>query len=314
MGRISRSSALSGLGAVLALACTAPTIAQPAPLRLGSSTSGDGFSFPFYAAELGIFKRAGLNIEMTDLPNAGAISTALAGRALDVGFTDPINVANAFNRGVSWAFFAGGPLYTSEASTTVMTTLPNSPVRTAKDLEGKAIGVVSLASVSTLGTRAWLQSNGADLTKVKLLELSFPTMVPAMQRGDLAAALIAEPVLSQVKSEVRPLANAFDAIAKSFLIAACFSTREWLAANPALARRLAAALDETARYANAHQDETGVVLAKGSKLPIDVVKTMTRVRYGRLEARLIEPILVAAAKYGAIEKPVAASAIIVNPA
>lgn len=249
---------------------------------------------------------------MVNLPNGGAIAAALAGHAIDVGFTDPINLANAVTRGVPWAFFAGGPLYASEAATTILCVAPNSAVRSAKDLEGHAVGVVALASISTLGVRAWLQANGADLNRIKLFELPFPTMVPALGRGDISASFIAEPVLSQVKKDVRALANAFDAIAKAFLIAACFTTRDWLAANPALARRLAAAIDDTARYANAHQDETGVLLAKGSGLQIDVVHAMTRVRYGPLEPRLIQPVLAAATKFNAIEKPLNAADIIVK--
>ena len=311
MSRISRATVIAGLGTAVAFA-PAVLRAQTATIRLGSSMTGDGYFLPFYGDQLGIFKQAGLAVEMVNFPNGGAIATGLAGRAIDVGFTDPINLANAVNRGVNWAFFAGGPLYASDAATTVLCVAPNSTVRSAKDLEGHAVGVVALASISALGVRAWLLANGADLNRVKLFELPFPTMVPAMNRGDIGAAFIAEPVLSQVKKDVRVLANAFDAIAKTFLIAACFTTRDWLAANPALAKRLAAAIDETTRYANAHQDETGVLLAKGSGLQIEVIHAMTRVRYGQIDPRLIQPILAAATKYGALEKPLNAADIVVK--
>jgi ABC-type nitrate/sulfonate/bicarbonate transport system substrate-binding protein len=138
-------------------------------------------------------------------------------------------------------------------------------------------------------------------------------MVPALNRGDIAAAFIAEPVLTGVKKDVRLLSNAFDAVAKSFLISTCFTTRAWVTENPALTKRLVQALDEIARWANTHHDDTAVVLSKGSRIPLEVVRTMTRVRYGNLETRLVQPVLDVAAKYKAIEKPLNAADLIVKP-
>ena len=283
-------------------------------IRLGSTTTGDGFFQPFYAAEFGFFKNAGLNVETVAYPNAGTTAAAAAGRAIDVGFADILVLANAVNRGLPWTIISGGALYSGDAPTTVLCVPTASPIRTAKDLEGRAVGVVVLSSISTLGVKAWLESNAADLAKIKFLELPYPTMVPALGRGDIAAAFIAEPVLSGVKRDVRPLANAYDAIAKSFLISSCFTTRSWLAENPATAKRLVQALDDAARWCNAHHDETAVVLSKVSRIPLDVVRSMTRVRYGELDARLVQPVLDVAVRYKALEKPLAAAELITKVA
>ena len=77
MTSLSRAQAIATLGAAVAFA---PGVlrAQTAPLRLGSSMSGDGYFLPFYGDQLGIFKQAGLAVEMTNLPNGGAIAAALA--------------------------------------------------------------------------------------------------------------------------------------------------------------------------------------------------------------------------------------------
>jgi NitT/TauT family transport system substrate-binding protein len=311
---LTRSHVLALLAAAPAAAVPVRTTAQPAPaIRIGSSTSGDGYSEPFYGAEFGFWKNAGLNVEMVDLPNTGAIAAAVAGRAIDVGFADLVTIGNAVNHGVPWVVIGGGALYSGDAPATILCVAKDSAIRTAKDLEGRAIGVVALASISSLGVRAWLESNGADLTKIKLYELSYPTMVPALNRGDIAAAFIAEPVLTGVKKDVRLLSNAFDAVAKSFLISTCFTTRARVTENPALTKRLVQALDEIARWANTHHDDTAVVLSKGSRIPLEVVRTMTRVRYGNLETRLVQPVLDVAAKYKAIEKPLNAADLIVKP-
>ena len=175
--RLSRLWALALVAAAAAIPVRAA--AQSAPvIRLASSTSGDGYSESFYGGEFGFFKNAGLNVELVDLPNTGAIAAAIAGRAVDVGFADLITIANGVNRGVPWTVIGGGALYTGDAPTTILCVAKDSPVRTARDLNGRSVGVVALASISTLGVRAWLDSNGADLTSVKLFELPFPTMLP----------------------------------------------------------------------------------------------------------------------------------------
>ncbi len=134
-------------------------------------------------------------------------------------------------------------------------------------------------------------------------------MGPALARGDVGAAFIGEPYLTQAKNDVRKFANAFDAIAGRFLINACFTSRPWLARNPELATRLAGALSEASRWANTHRDDTATILAANAKVAVDVVRAMNRVRFGDLEPRLIQPVLDTAFKFKLLEKAVAASVI-----
>jgi len=237
------------------------------------------------------------------------VGTALAGGALDVAHADVIVVANAFNHGVPWQLFAGGGVYTSEASTTLLCVAQNGTVHSAKDLEGKQIGVVSLASISSLGVKSWIESNGVPLSNVKFYEMPYSSMVPALNRGDLAAAFIAEPFLSELRKDVRVLASAYDAIAKSFFISATFASQSWLTANAATARKVAGVMNDTARWANSHHDETATIAAAATKLSLDVVKHMTRVRYAALDAKLVQPVLDAAIRFKSIDKAVSAADI-----
>ena len=45
-------------------------------------------ALPYYAQEKGIFKAAGLNVQLTVLPNGGSVSSAILGGALDGGVTN----------------------------------------------------------------------------------------------------------------------------------------------------------------------------------------------------------------------------------
>jgi ABC-type nitrate/sulfonate/bicarbonate transport system substrate-binding protein len=302
-----------GLAAVAPAALPSIVRAQALiPVRLSSSNLADSYALPYYALDQGFFRRAGLDVTITSFASSGSIANALAGGAVDVAHADPIAVANAFNHGVPWAFFAGGGLYASDASTTMLCAPPSSTIRTGKDLDGKSVGVISLASISTLGVKSWIESNGGSLDSVKFFELPFATMVPAMQRGDIAAAFIAEPFLSQTRKELRVVASAYDAIAKSFFIVATFAGKSWLTQNAATARRVASALNEAVRWANTHHDESAVITAKGTGLAVETVKAMTRVKYAAMDPKLVQPVLDAAYRFRSIEKPVSAADIVVS--
>ena len=126
-----------------------------------------------------------------------------------------------------------------------------------------------------------------------------------------AAVLMPEqaavPFLSTAKDEVRWLGKAYDAIAKEFYIAAWFASKDWLTANPAVAKRLQTAVYDVARWSNANHDQTAVILSKYSKLGVDRVDAMTRAVYATsLSPNLMQPVLDIAARYNLIKQPIAA--------
>jgi NitT/TauT family transport system substrate-binding protein len=224
-----------------------------------------------------------------------------------------IQLGNAVNHGLPYGFFAGGSFYSTNAPTTVLCVAKNSPIRSAKDLEGQAIAVVALTSISSLSVQEWLRQNGADLTKIKLFETPFSTMAPALERGTVAAAFIAEPFLSGAKTEIRWLAKTYDAIAKQFYIQAWFTSRDFLAKDPETGRRLLRAVYESARWSNAHHDASAAILSKYSKLPVERIESMTRAVFATsLDPRMMQPVLDVAARYKLIEKPLSARDLVLN--
>lgn len=297
---------------MLGAATVAPraAAAQTAQIRIGAPAS-DTFAIAFFAADGGFYQRAGLDVAVTVFPGSGPVTSAVASGALDVGLTDLVQLGNAYNRGVPISAIAGGGLYTPEDSTTELCVGKNSTIRTAKDFEGQTLGVITLASISAVALRAWLTQHGADAQKVKLVEMPFAEMAPAIARGAVAGAYLAEPVMSQVLPELRIIASPYDAIGSHFLVSLWFSNHDWIANNGDTARRLVRAIGEAARWANAHRDLTLPMLVKYAKLDPDKTGGMRRARYDTsLDPRLLQPVLDIAASYHALEKPVPAAAVI----
>jgi NitT/TauT family transport system substrate-binding protein len=310
MDRISRARCLAAFASAPLFAAQRSGARPPAAVRIGATPS-DSYSEPLFLQGAGAPAHFGLSAEVTVFSSVGAIVQALLGGAIDVGLADMLQVAGMRIRGLPYAFFAGGGLYTSATPTTALVVARESPVRKAADLEGQSIAVVSLGSLSEVVTKNWLVENGGDIGKMRFIELPVSATIPAILRGTVAAGFVGEPFLTQGKDRIRWLGRAMDTIAPRFLISSWCASSEWLGAHSRTARELALAFYATARWANAHHDESARILADVSKLDLQEVRTMNRVTWATsLEPRLMQPVIDAAVKFHAIERPVAARDLI----
>ncbi len=154
-----------------------PAGAQRAPIRIGAGT-GDAHMEPFYAQTLGSFKRAGLDVALTTFANPAAIAEAMAGGAIDVGLSDPLQLAQAMLRGIPFAYFAGGTLFSVATPTLVLCSGSQGAIRNAKDLERKTIAVPTVHTFVDISISEWLKQNGADPSGVKFFEMHYGEVRP----------------------------------------------------------------------------------------------------------------------------------------
>lgn len=307
---VSRARALAILGATALLPFPTRSTAQPAPtIRLADSPV-DSFAEPFFGVDSGVFQGAGLNV---DLDVTTAILPAMLANEVDVGVGDVIQVADMVNSGLPIAVFAAGGLYSTNAPTTLFCVAKNGSVREAKDLEGQAVGVILISNLGALAVREWMRQNKVNLESVRFVEIPFASMTAALERGTIAGAMIPEPFLSEAGPDIRVLAKAYDAIAKSFYISCFFATREWLTKNADTAKRFELALYEAGRWANTHRDASASILAKYAKIDVDRIRSMTRVAFATsLDESHMQPVLDVSYRSHLLTKPVNATDLIVR--
>jgi hypothetical protein len=69
----------------------------------------------------------------------------------------------------------------------------------------------------------------------------------------------------------------------------------------------------TAKWANGHQADSAPILAKVAQLDLAVAQRMARCQYAEnLDPKLMQPSIDAAAKFGAMDKPIPATDIMLN--
>jgi len=284
--------------------------AQTAPVRIGVNPI-DSYPVVRFAQDRGYFSDAGLDVQLTTILAGLRMMEAMSGNDIDVATADVIQLGNAFNHGLPFAIFATTGLYKASNPQLALCVARTSSVQTAKDLQDQPIGCISLTSLTTLSLREWLRQGGADATRVKLVEMPYPLMAPALVRGTVAAALLAEPVLTMEKDVIRILTDPFTRVGSTFYVGCEIAKRDWIVTNRDVARRVARALFAAAAWANDHHDEASALMAKYSNTDVEQIRTMTRPIFATsLDPRLLQPPLDIAYRYGVLTKPVRAEVLV----
>jgi NitT/TauT family transport system substrate-binding protein len=305
-------AAFAAFAALMLLPHVAPAGADDATLKIGTIPI-DPTAEVYYAQELGFFKKAGLNVEITPFTSGGAIAAAVVGGAVDIGLTDAVSMTSAHARGIPLTYLAPAGIYKKGAETYLIAVPENSPIKTAKDFNGKTIAINGLKNINEIPTDAWIDNNGGDSKTVKFVEMPYPAMLPALDAKSVDGVAIVEPFMTfaAAKGTYRLISLTEKNLAPQFAVAGWSTTTDWARKHPDLAKKFVAVMNETARWANANHTESAKILSAIAKMPPDVANKMERAYYGeRLDPVLLQPVIDATAKYGVISKAFPASEII----
>jgi NitT/TauT family transport system substrate-binding protein len=269
----------------------------------------------YYAQDLGLFQRAGLDVQLIELKNGAAIAAGVAGGAADVGVSNVVSLAIAHERELPFTILAPGGLALASSPTNgILAVAASSPIHGAKDLTGKTIAVDVLGGLPNLAGKAWIDANGGDSKTVKYVELGFPEMEASVTAGRIDAASInlsVDPTVSKPGDPLRTLAVVYDAVAPRFASSVWFSTTGWTAQHADTTRKFAAVMREAAVWANAHHHESAQILAKYIKQSPEQIEGGARIVYAtENDPTLYQPLIDLAAKYGALKAPFPARDII----
>src|ERR1700735_4750928 len=102
----------------------------------------------YYAKDMGFFAKEGIDVDITVAANGGASATAVAGNAVDIGYSDMVSIASAFGHNVPFVVVAPAGMHEATAPTNLMMVAANSTIRSAKDLNGKVIAGSGLGTIS----------------------------------------------------------------------------------------------------------------------------------------------------------------------
>jgi NitT/TauT family transport system substrate-binding protein len=279
-------------------------------IRIGS-TASEATGQVFYAADQGFFRSHGLEAQITALTSGPAGAAAMVAGDLDVVEVDTVTLAKAYDHDQPFVFIAAGLLHTPKSPTLgIILRDASAP----SNYNGKTFAVNALQNIAVVLGDAWIDRNGGDSKTLKWVEMPFPAMTVALQRGIIDGYPAPEPFLSQaVKSGLYVDYLVKNPLAPAIMQGGWIATRDWVAKNAVMARAFVAAMRDAGNWANHNRKESGDILVKYSKMAPDVIAGMGRGDYeDRLDPATIQPLIDATAHYGIISKTFPARNIIVT--
>jgi NitT/TauT family transport system substrate-binding protein len=302
-------SAIPTIAAALVISLALPSAAQTVlPVVTIAGPANDTAAAFLYAADMGFFAKAGLDVRINVQSNPGTISAAVASGAVDVGsLTVPI-VALAYDHNVPLKMIAAAGIYSSDNPTSGLVVLKTATIQKAADLNGKTIGVRDINNMNYYAAKLWIDKNGGNSGSVHFVEVPEAQALEALSAGRIDAAALANPGFYDAVhgSTARMFASTYDAIAKNFLIGVYFTSDAYAKAHPDIVRKLAAVLNDTSKWANANRAQSAKILEKYSGSPVPAA--IPRVTYGTsLRTGDVQPVLDVLYTVGAIRKPVRAA-------
>jgi NitT/TauT family transport system substrate-binding protein len=273
-------------------------------LNIGSTASGD-IVVALWAEQGGIFQKYGLDADIQRLNNSAAVVAAVLGGSLDLGRASLFALVVAHAKGLPIVLEAPSALYRATSPDAALVVAANSPIRSARDLNGKLLASASLGDLFSTVNAGWIDQNGGDSRTVKYVELPGSATANAIVAGRVDAGMLADPALSEavLSGKCRILGHPEDALGKVSMATAFFCSADFAAKNAALMARIRKAMDESAAYGIAHPAEMIPVMAKFSGIdPKLVVPAQLARASDLLDTRLTQPTIDMCAKYNGIPK------------
>jgi NitT/TauT family transport system substrate-binding protein len=307
-GVAARLARIAAACVLAAFATTASTAAQDSPQIVVAGAPNDSGGEIFYAQDLGMFKKAGLNVKIQPMNNPGSIAAAVIGGSVTIGTLTIPGVAIAREKGLPIVIVAPGSIYSSATPTSGIIVLKNSPIKKASDLNGKTIATRDLSNLSYYGGNNWIDKNGGDSKTVKWVEITDTQTVPALLGGRIDAASVSEPALDDAVhgQSARMLAAVYDAIGDKFLIGGNFTTEAYAKEHPDVVRAFQRVILEAGTWGNHNRAQSAKILEKYAG--VAVPPEATRVTYAeRMRASDAQPVLDMLKQFGALKNAMQAA-------
>lgn len=264
-----RSMARLAVAVVLGGLCSLPALADAQEvIRIGCPTKT---YFPTILAtvakEKGLFEKEGLRPEITIYRGGGETFEAIAANSADLGPVAVPLVATSRKRGVLTKIVAGNG---DEWSGWILGVKTSSPIKSARELDGKKVGITSAGS-GTDTLALWGQAE--HKVTFQRVPVGGGGLVPNLLNENLAAAVIYSPLSYQAVSEgkVRVLIDFATAMPPN-LIGGWTATEKNLNERRAFILKGLNALYGALEYMRANPDYAIKTIASNNELPMEIAK------------------------------------------
>ncbi|MFV2176817.1 ABC transporter substrate-binding protein [Actinomadura sp. LOL_016] len=231
----------------------------------------------YIAQKEGLFEKEGLEVEIKPVQQSTAAIPALVkGDVNVIAGANYVSFLQAHEKGtLKLSVLAEAASMTSHMMDALV--LPDSKIKTPKDLEGKKVAVNILNNIQSLTLDAILEANNADPSKVEYVQIPFPQMAAALEKKQVDAIHTVEPFTSDTEKKLgaRVAVDGGTEPVTNTPIAGYISTQEFAEKNPKTAAAFQRAIFAAQKIAANDRKKVEDILPTYTKIDAKVASVIT---------------------------------------
>lgn len=255
---------------------SAPSADAPVTVNV-AETAGMPSAFLSYGVQQGFFSDEGLDLVVdTGAGGAAAIPGVVSGATQFAG-SNVVSVLLAKSKGLPLKMIAPGTFATETADKDFSAVLVSdgSPIQGPNDLAGKSIAVNTLANIGEVTIKTALEASGVDVSGISFVELGFPSMLAALDSGQVDAAWIIEPfVTAGLNAGDRAVLWPYVEAYPGLMVGCYIASESYVADNPTIVASFQRGVTSTAESIAADPASFRTALTALAKVPEAAAKSL----------------------------------------
>ncbi len=257
------------------------------------------------AIDEGLFAAEGLTVTVEVVAGGAAAIPALVGGDLDIAYGAWPSFLIANEQGLELRAVADGTA--ARPGFTQLLAMPDSGLEgNPQDLGGRRIAVNTLGNLGELAVRSALVQAGLEADAAELVEIGFPDMTAALERGDVDVIWASEPVATIAREQLGAVVviDSYVGEMEGFPVAGYQASAEFVEANPRTVAAFQRALDAAVERIGAEPGLVAEIAPSFTNLEPELTEALAlpefRARLDPAELRRVHDYLL---DFGLLEAP-----------
>jgi NitT/TauT family transport system substrate-binding protein len=229
---------------------------------------------PIYLGQQkGFFKQRNIELELELAQGGAAITPAVVSGQYQFGFSNVTSLLIGREKNLPVVVVSAGAASTGKVGADFGGLVVKSPdIKDAAGLVGKKVAVNTLNNIGDTVVRRAVTKAGGDASKIQFVEMPFPDMPAALDKGNIDGAFIVEPFLTATTGAgARIVSSVFAETDPKLPVGVYFTTEKMRTDKPDLVKRFAEAMKQSQAYAQDHPDEARQILTTYTKIAPETI-------------------------------------------
>jgi NitT/TauT family transport system substrate-binding protein len=255
----------------------------------------------------GIFAKHGLTVEVLPAQGGAQAIPALLSGDIEFAIGQPFGPfrADLQDLGVIMIGNYASSYATGDDINAVVASAKSGITRPAQ-LSGRKVSVNSLGAAGDVTIMAAVEQDGGDPTKIQFVEVAFPDVPAQLEAGNIDAAWVPEPFVTQLKSRGDTFIVApYQAVVPGLATLTVITTTALKTSDPTLIANFSAAMKEALAWAKdpANEKDVRQAIKDNLQLPEPVADSVKLPAFGwDLDRKSQEALATLAVKYGVLDR------------